>query len=78
MLLNEVLLKSARTILAFLIMIKELTVKATIIESPFSHILINLLIIVNFNHKLHQLSGAKCLEVALNEAEVAFEGDRGD
>jgi hypothetical protein len=51
-LLNEVLLKSARTILAFLIMIKELTVKATIIESPFSHILINLLLIINFNSNL--------------------------
>jgi hypothetical protein len=33
----------------------------------FSHILINLLIVINFNHKLHQLPGAKCLEVTLNE-----------
>ena len=37
-LLNEVVLKSVRTILAFLIMIKEAIVKASIIKSPASHI----------------------------------------
>ncbi len=36
--LNEVVITTVRTILAFLIMIKELVVKATIIKSPFSHI----------------------------------------